>query len=170
MDIDHPAQPKGKRSGLASGGARPRDAYWVSLSAREDAEPFGVARGGETILNARGKALAAAWRELGELREGVEPDAVRIGTGGLEGILLLPGKASGTSDLGALLRFFKVMSSLRLAQLGKTARQRNAAVTGAKASAKAPSPLWKRGYAEKSLADAAALAKARKTLKGMEAR
>jgi len=170
MDIDHPPQPKGKRAGLESGGPALRDAYWVSLSAREDAEPFGVARGGETVLNARGKALAAAWRELGELREGVEPDAIQIGANGLEGILLLPGKASGTSALGAVLRLFKVISSLRLAHLGKTARLRNTAVTEGKAAAKAPPPLWKRGYAEKALADAAALAKARKALKGKQAR
>ena len=170
MDIDHPPQPKGKRAGLESGGPALRDAYWVSLSAREDAEPFGVARGGETVLNARGKALAGAWRELGELRDGVEPDAVQIGPNGLEGILLIPGKTSGTSALGAILRLFKVISSLRLAHLGKTTRLRNAAVTGDKSTAKAPPPLWKRGYAEKALADAAALAKARKALKGKQAR
>lgn len=170
MDTDHPPQPRGKPAGLESGGTALRDAYWVSLSAREDAEPFGIARGGETVLNARGKALAAAWRELGELREGVEPDAVQIGPRGLEGILLIPGKASGTPVLGIVLRLFKVMSSLRLAQLGKTARLRNAKVTGPKAADKAPAPLWKRGYAEKALADAAALAKARKALKGMQAR
>lgn len=170
MDIDHPPQPKGKRAGLESGGTSLRDAYWVSLNAREDAAPFGVSRGGETVLNARGKALAAAWRELGDLREGVEPDAVQIGPRGLEGILLLPGKSAGTSALGVVLRLFKVISSLRLAQLGKTARLRNTTVTGDGAAAKTPAPLWKRGYAEKSLADAAALAKARKALKGMQAR
>jgi hypothetical protein len=170
MDTDHPPQPKGKRAGMEPRRTAARDAYLVSLSARDDAEPFGSARGGETALNARGKALAAAWRELGDLREGVQTDAVRIGPLRLEGILILSGKTAGASVLGAVLRFFKVISSLRLAQLGKTARLRNAAVTGAKAAAKAPAPLWKRGYAEKGLADPAALAKARKALKGMEAR
>jgi hypothetical protein len=174
MDIDHPPHPKGKRTGRGAGGNAMRAAYWVSLSARDDAEPFGAPRGGETVLNARGKALAAAWRELGELREGVEPDAVLIGPRGIEGIILLPGKSAGTAALGILLRLFKVMSSLRLAQLGKTAALRNAPVTVAgtvaKTAGKAPPPLWKRGYAEKALADAAALTKARKALKMMQAR
>jgi hypothetical protein len=179
MDTDHRPQSRGDRAGLEAGGNVRRDAYWVSLSARDDAEPFGAARGGGIVLNARGKALAAAWRELGDLREGVEADAVLIGPRTLEGILLLPGKAPGTADLGAVLRVFKVISSLRLAQLGKTASLRNTDVTGGKAqkapaagrkAGKAPAGLWKKGYAERALADATALAKARQAMKGAQAR
>jgi hypothetical protein len=174
MDIGNPpqpkGQPKGKRAGLgAAGGTATRQAYWISLSARDDAEPFGVTRGAETQLNARGKALAAVWGELATLREGVEPDAIVIGKRGLEGILLLHGRRGEAQDLGPLLRFFKVISSLRLAQAGKSASLRNAAVTGDKPP-KAPAPLWKKGYAEKGLADAASLARARRALKRMQAR
>jgi hypothetical protein len=173
MDIENPpqpkGQPKGKRTGPGAGGSATRKAYWSSLSARDDAEPFGAARGGETRLNARGKALAALWVELATLREGVEPDAIVIGPNGLEGILLLQGQRGQEHDLGPLLRFFKVISSLRLAQAGKTASLRNTAVTDGK-PAKAPAPLWKKGYAEKALADAASLARARKALKRMQAR
>lgn len=169
MDIGNPPQPKGKRTGFEAGGSVLRGAHWISLSARDDAEPFGTSRGSETVLNARGKALAAAWRELGEMREGVEPDALLIGPRHLEGILLYPAKKNGGEPLGGLVRLFKVMSSLRLAQLGKTAALRNAPATGGKA-AKSPAPLWKKGYAEKALADAAELAGARKALKGKQAR
>jgi hypothetical protein len=176
MDTDHRPQPGGDAAGLEAGGSARRGAYWISLSARDDAEPFGSARGGGIVLNARGKALAAAWRELGGLREGVEADAVLIGPRSLEGILLLAGKAPG--DLGSVLRVFKVISSLRLAQLGKTAALRNTGVTEGKAAArkapaagrKAPTALWKKGYAERALADAAALAKARQAMKGAQAR
>jgi hypothetical protein len=169
MDIEKPPQPKGPPKGKRNGlGAAKRQAYWISLSARDDAEPFGVTRGGETVLNARGKALASVWAELANLREGVEADALAIGKRGLEGILLLQSHGGEAPDLGPLLRFFKVISSLRLAQAGKTASLRNAAVTEARP--KAPSPLWKKGYAEKSLADAASLAKARRALKRMQAR
>jgi hypothetical protein len=174
MDIEKPPQPKGtpkgKRAGHgAAGGTVARKAYWISLSARDDAEPFGAARGGETVLNARGKSLAAVWGELATLREGVEPDALVIGKRGLEGILLLQSRRGEEPDLGPLLRFFKVISSLRLAQAGKTASLRNAAVTDGKPP-KAPAPLWKKGYAEKALADPASLARARRALKRMQAR
>lgn len=190
MDIGIPPQPKGKRAGTGPGsGSGPRTAYRISLSARDDSAPFGIARGGETVLNSRGKALAAAWRDLGEAREGVEPDALSIGPRRLEGILLFPSKRSGGPDLGALVRFFKVISALRLAQLGKTAAQRNAKVTppAGKAAArkasrgpeagsdggapgKAPAPLWKQGYSGKLLRGAAALAEARKAIAGRQAR
>jgi hypothetical protein len=174
MDIEKPPQPKGtpkgKRTGAGSArGTATRQAYWVSLSARDDAEPFGVSRGGETLLNARGKALASVWAELATLREGVEADALVIGKRGLEGILLLQSRPGETPDLGPILRFFKVISSLRLAQAGKTASLRNPAVTEGKPP-KAPAPLWKKGYAEKNLADAASLAKARRALKRTQAR
>jgi hypothetical protein len=163
-------QPKGKRTGLgAVGGTATRLAYLISLSARDDAEPFGVSRGGETLLNARGKALAAVWGELAALREGVEPDLLVIGKHGLEGILLVPGQSGDARDLGPLLRFFKVISSLRLAQAGKTAGLHKTAVTAGKPP-KAPAPLWKKGYVEKGLPDAASLARARRALKRMQAR
>jgi hypothetical protein len=173
MDIEKPpqpkGQPKGEKSGVEAGRGAPRAAFWISLAAREDAEPFGAARGGETRLNARGKALASVWGQLGELREGVEPDAIVIGPRSLEGILLFRPGAGEDPALGALLRFFKVISSLRLAQAGKTAALRNAAATPGKAP-RSPAPLWKKGYAEKALPDAAALARARKALKRMQAR
>jgi hypothetical protein len=173
MDIEKPPQPKGSPKGKGTGpgasrGTATRQAYWVSLSARDDAEPFGVSRGGETLLNARGKALASVWAEMATLREGVEADALVIGKLGLEGILILRGAGGKSPELGPILRFFKVISSLRLAQAGKTASLRNAAVTEGKP--KAPAPLWKKGYAEKSLADAASLARARRALKRMQAR
>ena len=171
MDIGNPPQPRGKRAGSGAGdGTAARGAHWISLSARDDAEPFGAARGGETVLNARGKALAAAWRELGELREGIEPDAVRIGPRSLEGILLHPARKTGGEALGGLVRLFKVMSSLRLAHMGKTAALRNTPVTGGKPALKSPAPLWKKGYSEKALDDAAALAGARKALQRKQAR
>jgi hypothetical protein len=176
MDIEKPPQPKGSPKGKGTGpgasrGTATRQAYWVSLSARDDAEPFGVSRGAETLLNARGKALASVWAELATLREGVEADALAIGKLGLEGILILRGAGGKAPELGPILRFFKVISSLRLAQAGKTASLRNAAGTAvAEGKPKAPAPLWKKGYAEKSLADAASLARARRALKRMQAR
>lgn len=170
MDIEHPPQPKGQRNGPGAGGDTARAAYWVSLKARDDAEPFASGRAGTPVLNARGKALAAAWAELGELREGIEPDALAIGPRSLEGILLLPAQDGSETLLGPVLRFFKVISALRLAQAGKTAALRSAAVTGGKAAPKAPAPLWKKGYTEKALADAASLAKARKALKRAKTR
>ena len=169
MDLEKPPHPKGQPKGKRAGLAGARTAYRVSLSARDDAEPFGTTRGGETLLNGRGKALAAVWSELATLREGVEPDAFAIGDRGLDGILLFPGPSGVAPALGPLLRFFKVISSLRLAQAGKTASHRNAAVTEGK-PLKAPTPLWKKGYAEEALADAASLARARKDLKRMQAR
>ena len=168
MDTDHPPKPLGKRTGRRAGGAS-RKGFWVSLAARDDAAPFVASQKGETILNARGKALAAVWGQLGELREGVEPDALVIGPRSLEGILLFPGK-SGAADLSGALRLFKVISALRLGQAGKTAALRASPVTEGKVAPKSPAPLWKKGYTEKSLAGAAALAQARKALKRMQAR
>lgn len=185
MDIGIPPQPKGKRAGLEAGGGGPRLAYRITLSARDEAAPFGISRGGHTALNARGKALASLWRELGEAREGVEPDAVAIGSRRLEGILFLRSKSG--ADLGGIVRFLKVISALRLAQLGKTAAARGAAAsrgakgakgsdakgpgeTAAGGSGRASAPLWKQGYAGKPLRGSAALAEARKAIASRQAR
>lgn len=171
MDITNPSQPKGKRTGLkGKEGSPAREAYWITLSAREDAKPFGSARGGETLLNARGKALAASWRELADLRDEVEPDALVIGPRRMQGIILFPRRRAGGPELPEVIRLFKVLSALRLAQLAKTA-DRTAPVTGARrAPATAGGALWKKGYSEQIITGAAALAEARKALKGLHAR
>ena len=180
MDTSNPSQPSPSRSkssgAKAKAGARVREAFWVSLTARDDAKPFGASRGGETALNVRGKALAASWRELGDLRPEVEADVVVIGPRRLQGILLFPGKRSESSSLPEVIRLFKVLSSLRLAQLGKTAArpsaERIAPVTvdrGAPAK-KGTAALWKKGFTEKPISGSAELAEARKALKGLQAR
>lgn len=172
MDISNSAQPKGKHPGLKGKDASPaRLAYWISLSARDDAKPFGTTRGGETLLNARGKALSASWRDMGGLREEVEPDAIVIGPRSLQGILLFPRGRADTPELAEVIRLFKVLSSLRLAQLTKTAADRTAPVTGARSlPAKAGAALWKKGFTEQILNGSASLAEARKALKGLQAR
>jgi hypothetical protein len=182
MDTSNPSQPgsgrvpverAGKRAGLR-GKAEPlgREVYWISLSAKDDAKPFGSVRGGETVLNDRGKALAACWRELAQLRPSLEPDALVIGPRRLQGILLFPAKSRDEAGLADAIRLFKVLSSLRLAQLGKTAAaRRNVSVTSSGAPpGKAPPALWKKGFTEKPISGAAELAEARKTLKGIQAR
>ena len=168
MDTSNPSQPsyppypKGKRAGLKDKAESPvREAFWISLSARDDAKPFGSTRGGETALNARGKALAASWRDLGDLRSEVEPDVVVIGPRRLQGILLFPRKRGDKAALPEVIRLFKVLSSLRLAQLGKTAGG---------ASAKTSAALWKKSFAEKPISGSAELAEVRKALKGLQAR
>jgi hypothetical protein len=171
MDIGNPSHSKGNGAGLQAGGDTPvSTAFCIALSARDDAKPFGAARGGETVLNARGKALAACWRELAETRPGIEPDALVIGPRRLQGILLFPGRRADAKDLAEAVRLFKVLASLRLAQLAKTAARRNAAVTPSPAATKAVAALWKKGYSEQALEGAAALAEARKALKGLQAR
>lgn len=172
MDISNPAQPKGKRTGLKGKvGSPARQAHWVTLSAREEAKPFGTKRGGETLLNARGKALAASWRELADLRESVEPDALVIGPRRLSGILLFPRNRADGPELSEVIRLFKVLSSLRLAQMGKSAADRTVPVTGTRrVPAKASAALWKKGFIEQTITGSAALAEARKALKGLQAR
>lgn len=172
MDITNPAQPKGKRTGLkGKEGSPTRQAHWIFLSARDEAKPFGTTRGGETLLNARGKALAACWRELADLRESVEPDALVIGPRLLQGILLFQRKRADGPELAEVIRLFKVLSSLRLAQLVKTAANRTASVTGTRLPpAKASAALWKKGFTEQTITGSAALAEARKALKGIQAR
>lgn len=182
MDTSNPSQPKGKRSGLRNkADSLGREVYWVTLSAKDEAKPFGTLRGGETILNARGKALAATWREMADIRPAVEPDAMVIGPRRLQGILLLSSKKKDQVSLEEVIKLFKVLSSLRLAQLGKAANAasnagtaRNTPVTKAGSSpargAQSPSALWKKGFTEMAIGGSAELAEARKALKGLQAR
>jgi hypothetical protein len=178
MDTSNPSQPKGKRSGIRDkADTLRREVYLITLSAKEDAKPFGSLRGGETLLNARGKALAASWRELARIRPTLEPDALVIGPRRIQGLLLFKAKSPESVTLGDAIKLFKVLSSLRLAQLGKTAETtRNLSVTGAQAQAvsarggKAPAALWKKGFLEKPISGSAELAEARKALKGLQAR
>jgi hypothetical protein len=100
----------------------------------------------------------------------VEPDAVVIGPRRLQGILLFPRPRPGGPELAEVIRLFKVLSSLRLAQSAKTAAARSTPVTGARATSAASGALWKKGYSEQTITGAAALAEARKALKGLHAR
>ncbi|MDB5047602.1 MAG: hypothetical protein JWO30_673 [Fibrobacteres bacterium] len=179
MDTSNPSQPKGKRSGLREkADSLGREVCWISLSAKDDAKPFGSTRGGETVLNNRGKALAASWRELGSIRPTVEPDALVIGPRGLQGILLLSTRKKDAVTVSEVVKLFKVLSSLRLAQLGKTsAALRNMPGTAAPSTGpsaarggQAPPALWKKGFTEKPISGSAELAEARKALKGLQAR
>jgi hypothetical protein len=187
MDTSNPSQPKGKRSVLKDKEAsQGREVYWVTLSAKDDAKPFGSTRGGETVLNARGKALAASWRELALIRPTVEPDAVLIGPRRLQGILLFSPRKKDSATLAEVVKLFKVLSSLRLAQLGKasgTARNLSATVAPGAAArrpqaspsdappiGKAPPALWKKGFTEKPISGSAELAEARRAIKGLQAR
>jgi hypothetical protein len=196
MDTSKPSRPNappkenGKGSGKGNGKAKGterrdksdalrREAYHIALTARDDAKPFGSQRGGETILNARGKAIAACWRELAVIRPVLEPDVLMIGPRRVQGILLFKAKGPEVPPLADAVKLFKVLSSLRLAQLGKTAAARNIPATpgpGSPASAvparraAAPSALWKKGFTEKPISGSADLAEQRKALKGLQAR
>ena len=176
MDTSNPSQPKGKRTGLRDkADSLGREVYWVALSAKDEAKPFGSLRGGETVLNARGKALSACWREIAGVRPSVEPDAMVIAPRRIQGILLLSPKKKDHVKLDEVIKLFKVLSSLRLAQLAKPAKpaspSRNAAVTKAGArGAHGPSALWKKGFTEMLISGSAELAEARKALKGLQAR
>jgi hypothetical protein len=178
MDISKPSQPKGKRTGARIGSdALRREVYLISLSAKDDAKPFGSKRGGETVLNVRGKALAACWRELAGMRPVLEPDALVIGPRHLQGLLLFKAKDPEPVTLAEAVKLFKVLSSLRLAQLGKPAEGGRApSSNGAQAPSvparrgPAPSALWKKGFVEKPISGSAELAEARKALKGLQAR
>ena len=180
MDTSNPSHPKGKRPGLRDKAASPgREVYWITLSAKDDAKPFGTGRGGETVLNERGKALAATWRELAAIRPSLEPDALVIGPRRLQGLLILATGKTGEAQptLAEAVKLFKVLSSLRLAQLGKTAdAARTLPVTGRSSNPgparerKAPPALWKKGFIEKIISGSAELTEARKALKGLQAR
>ncbi|MDB5103218.1 MAG: hypothetical protein JWP91_907 [Fibrobacteres bacterium] len=177
MDTSNPSQPKGKRTGIRSkSDSLRREVYLITLSAKDEAKPFGSLRGGETVLNARGKALAASWRELASLRPSLEPDALVIGPRRLHGLLLFKPKGPDSVTLSDAIKLFKVLSSLRLAQLGKTAEiARSPSVTPSGALAggangKAPSALWKKGFVEKPISGSAELAETRKALTGLQVR
>lgn len=188
MDTSNPSHAKGKRAGARDkSDALRREVYLVTLSAKDDAKPFGSLRGGETVLNARGKALAACWRELAGIRTNLEPDALVIGPRRIQGLLLFksfPSKGPEPVTLAEAVKLFKVLSSLRLAQAAKGIVQtgnalesgRNLNVTGASAplsSARrgpAPSALWKKGFIEKTISGSAELAEARKALMGLQTR
>jgi hypothetical protein len=169
----------GKRTEDKSDALR-REAYHIALTARDDAKPFGSQRGGETILNARGKAIAACWRELATIRPILEPDVLMIGPRRVQGILLFKAKGPEAPALADAVKLFKVLSSLRLAQLGKTAAaSRNTLATqGPDAAgtavparrAPASAALWKKGFTEKPISGSADLAEQRKALKGLQAR
>lgn len=199
MDASKPSHAKGKRAGSRDkSDALRREAYLITLSAKDDAKPFGSLRGGETILNARGKALAACWRELSGIRPILEPDALVIGPRRVQGLLLFKPKGREPLTLAEAIKLFKVLSSLRLAQAGKgkgldePGQPEKAAENGQKAfltgsapqahpfsamastsptrRGPAPSALWKKGFIEKTISGSAELAEARKALKGLQAR
>lgn len=178
MDTSNPSHAKGKRAGSRDkSDALRREVYLVTLSAKDDAKPFGSLRGGETVLNARGKALAACWRELAGIRPILEPDALVIGPRRVQGLLLFksfPSKGPEPITLAEAVKLFKVLSSLRLAQAAKgvvpmgkptTSKDKGRAVRGP-----APSALWKKGFIETTISGSAALAEARKALTGLQAR
>jgi hypothetical protein len=174
-----PREKPDPKSGAKSDALR-REAYHIALTARDDAKPFGSHRGGETILNARGKAIAACWRELAAIRPILEPDVIMIGPRRVQGILLFKAKGPEAPTLADAVKLFKVLSSLRLAQLGKTAAAaRNVSATSGSGSAEsaaparraaAPSALWKKGFTETTISGSADLAEQRKALKGLQAR
>ena len=167
MDTSNPSHAKGKRAGSRDkSDALRREVYLITLSAKDDAKPFGSLRGGETVLNARGKALAACWRELSGVRPVLEPDALVIGPRRVQGLLLFRAKGPEPLTLAEAVKLFKVLSSLRLAQAGKSLSQ-----SGKSAErGPAPSALWKKGFIEKTISGSAELAEARKALKGLQAR
>ena len=183
MDTSNPSHAKGKRAGARDkSDALRREVYLITLSAKDDAKPFGSLRGGETVLNARGKALAACWRELSGVRPVLEPDALVIGPRRVQGLLLFKAKGREPLTLAEAVKLFKVLSSLRLAQAvtalaptgkeqaqsGKDAENgRKPSITG---RGPAPSALWKKGFIEKTISGSAELAEARKALKGLQAR
>lgn len=168
MDISNPSPAKGKRArAREKSDALRREVYLITLSAKDDAKTFGTLRGGETILNARGKALAACWRELSGIRPILEPDALVIGPRRVQGLLLFKAKGPEPVTLAEAVKLFKVLSSLRLAQAGKGQDLSD------KAPARrgpAPSALWKKGFIEKTISGSAELAETRKALKGLQAR
>jgi hypothetical protein len=181
MDTSNPSHAKGKRAGSRDkSDALRREVYLITLSAKDDAKPFGSLRGGETVLNARGKALAACWRELSGIRPVLEPDALVIGPRRIQGLLLFKAKGPEPLTLAEAIKLFKVLSSLRLAQAGKNGQGLSASGSAPQAQpftstaltrrGPAPSALWKKGFIEKTISGSAELAEARKALKGLQAR
>lgn len=182
MDTSNPSHAKGKRTGARDkSDALRREVYLITLSAKDDAKPFGSLRGGETVLNARGKALAACWRELSGIRPVLEPDALVIGPRRMQGLLLFKAKGREPLTLSEAVKLFKVLSSLRLAQAAQTAQtdkvlaqtgkpSENGQKTSLTGRGPAPSALWKKGFIEKTISGSAELAEARKALKGLQAR
>lgn len=185
MDTSNPSHAKGKRTGARDkSDALRREVYLITLSAKDDAKPFGSLRGGETVLNARGKALAACWSELSGIRPVLEPDALVIGPRRVQGLLLFKTKEREPLTLAEAVKLFKVLSSLRLAQAVQTARtaqtiegpaptgkpSKNGQKPSITGRGPAPSALWKKGFIEKTISGSAELAEARKALKGLQAR
>lgn len=164
MDTSNPSHPKGKRVGYRKTSTAEKEAHFLSLTAKDDAKPFGSLRGGEIVLNERGKALDSCWRELGLLRPGLEPDLLHIGPRRLRGLLLLPASPSGPVTLSEAIRLFKVLSSLRLSQLGKAAPGSRKPKSDALEAGKRPSALWKKTYLDKTISGSEELAEMRKSL------
>ena len=169
MKTFNPFQPKGKRVSLRGIPATPtKGTYLISLSAKEDARPFGSNRGRTPILNERGKALKACWLEFGKFLPGIRPDEVQVTSRRLEGILSIDAEEADAPSLSETVRLFKVLSSLRLAQIGKSTASPDG---GTYASipvlrGKSAAPLWKKGFAERALGGESDLAAARKILRG----
>lgn len=170
MDTSNPSHPMGKRAGYRKPPPAEKEAHFLSLAAKDDAKPFGSLRGGETVLNERGKALASCWRELALLRPGLEPDILVIGPRRLRGLLFLPASATdGSVTLSEAIRLFKVLSSLRLSQVGKAAAGPRKPEAAATAVRKGPSALWKKGYLDKPVSGSEELAELRKSWEGRQA-
>ena len=149
MDTSHPSHSKTKRPAARNDaqGSSP-EAYWISLAAGERAGPLGALKGGVTVPNGKGRAIAACWRELGREYPALEPDLFVLRPRHVEGILLISPKGLRAPGLSEAVRRFKALSARRLEAEGLPA-----------------GGLWKKGYAERQISGKAELAEARKALK-----
>jgi hypothetical protein len=164
MGVSNPSRPKDKAAGpRAKAPVRPPDAYWISLSIREEAPPLAEEKGGRLVPTGSGRIVAECWRNLGEGRRALLTDVIFLEPHGIQGILRV--KSSGRDGIGLAdaVRLFKAVTARTLARAEDLRNRRaggNLPVPPLR-----PAPLWKRGYGEKSLTGPSQIAAARKALK-----
>lgn len=151
MGTSNPSRPKGAQAAGRTGSGK-ASVHLVTLTLDGDAGPLVETRGGEAVPTAAGLAVSEAWRTLGKGRPGIEPDAFALEPRSLRGILRLP--ADDPSALSSAIRLFKATA----------ARAVRAARQGAGEKAFESAGMWKRGYAERTLATLKQIVDARKSL------
>ncbi len=151
MGTSNPSRPKGIRAAGRAGSGKV-SVHLVTLTLDGDSGPLVETRGGASVPTPDGRAVSEAWRALGKGRPGVETDAFALDASSLRGILRLP--ADDPSALSAAIRLFKVTA----------ARAVRAARQGAGMEEFEAAGMWKRGYAERTLATLKQVVEARKSL------
>jgi hypothetical protein len=165
MGLSNPSRPQDKKAGIrARSPARPPDAYWISLSLREEAPPLAEEKGGRLQPTEQGRIVAECWRNLGEDRRSLLTDVISVEPHGVQGILRVKSAGRDALSLSDAVRLFKAVTARSLARAEDLRNRRaggNLPVPPLR-----PAPLWKRGYGEKALTGPSQIAAARKALKG----